>query len=351
MRQTSALRGSKIRFFGFLLLGVISFFPVCALAQGTPGTVFVDGDYSYTVNEDGYTVTLTACPEIRADMTIPHVATDTKRTRYRVTNIADDVFQGNQTLESIEIGTNVQELGATFKGCSNLTTVTDLQYGLSIKSMGEAFSQTAITRMDIPAECTTLQGTFKDCKALTEVYWYDSYGEYYMDKKTIGDYTFDGCEALTDFRLPSDVATIGKYAFRNCGITKMSFSVNVDKVDDYAFYDCSSLEKVIIYSSYPFTLGEHVFDGAAEKLSIEFLPYPTDPEKVVERYKKKPNWAVYADKFSYKSTSGIESIMADETGWSNYIYSLEGKLVSTDGDILHLPKGVYVKAGKKVIVP
>lgn len=35
---------------------------------------------------------------------------------------------------------------------------------------------------------------------------------------------------------------------------------------------------------------------------------------------------------------------------SNKIYALDGKLVSSDGNATRLPKGIYVKGGKKIIV-
>ena len=82
----------------------------------------------------------------------------------------------------------------------------------------------------------------------------DQYYDYGL--KEIGDYTFDGCESLVDFRLPSDVRTIGKYAFRNCAITEVGFAVWVESVDDYAFYNCTSL--VYIHKKY-ITVFQNIF--------------------------------------------------------------------------------------------
>ena len=64
-------------------------------------------------------------------------------------------------------------------------------------------------------------------------------------------------------------------------------------------------------------------------------------EKDGDKYKVKDVTSSYA--------TGINTVI-HETIKSKNIYSLDGRLVRTDGDIYQLPKGIYIMNGKKIIV-
>lgn len=53
-----------------------------------------------------------------------------------------------------------------------------------------------------------------------------------------------------------------------------------------------------------------------------------------------------------EDTNGIKVVCGEQSNSnsSNKIYALDGKLVSSDGNATRLPKGIYVKGGKKIIV-
>lgn len=51
-----------------------------------------------------------------------------------------------------------------------------------------------------------------------------------------------------------------------------------------------------------------------------------------------------------EDTNGIKVVCGEQSNSSNKIYVLDGKLVSSDGNATRLPKGIYVKGGKKIIV-
>lgn len=53
-----------------------------------------------------------------------------------------------------------------------------------------------------------------------------------------------------------------------------------------------------------------------------------------------------------EDTNGIKVVCGEQSNSnsSHKIYTLDGKLVSSDGNATRLPKGIYVKGGKKIIV-
>ena len=60
------------------------------------------------------------------------------------------------------------------------------------------------------------------------------------------------------------------------------------------------------------------------------------------------------DKYKVKDVTsnyvtGINTVLQEATDNGN-VYSLDGRLVRTDGDIRQLPKGIYIINGKKWIV-
>lgn len=56
---------------------------------------------------------------------------------------------------------------------------------------------------------------------------------------TIGSYAFSGCGNLTSVTISEGVASIGKEAFRGCGITSIAIPKSVMSIGDYAFSGCS----------------------------------------------------------------------------------------------------------------
>ena len=119
-------------------------------------------------------------------VTIPSTISVNGR-KLKVTSIADSAFKGNQTLKSVEIGSNVKTIGNNaFSGCEKLRKVSGME---------------AVT--------------------------------------TIGDGAFQNCTALKSITLPSKVSEIGLDAFRGCSalnkITIQTTKLTADTVGDSAF--------------------------------------------------------------------------------------------------------------------
>ncbi len=78
------------------------------------------GDYTYSVNEDGITATITGYTGAGGDITIPDTVTDGTNT-YAVTAIGDSAFANNTLIATVMIPGSVASIGANaFSGCMQL---------------------------------------------------------------------------------------------------------------------------------------------------------------------------------------------------------------------------------------
>ena len=68
--------------------------------------------------------------------------------------------------------------------------------------------------------------------------------------KTVGQYAFTGCTALSDLQIGSNVNAINIYAFSNCAaLTKVVIPSNVATLGNYVFKDCTQPKEVIMDDS------------------------------------------------------------------------------------------------------
>ena len=79
----------------------------------------------YTINKGSKkTLTLKGFKKSKAKLSIP-ATVKIKKTKYKVTEIADKAFKGNKKLKQVTIGKNISVIGKeAFSGCSKLQSVT-----------------------------------------------------------------------------------------------------------------------------------------------------------------------------------------------------------------------------------
>ena len=247
-------------------------------------------------------------------------------------------FSDCTSLTSIEIPASVEiiEDGA-FQDCTALTTVT-FEEGSQLKTIGySAFSRSGLQSIEIPASVKTIgRAAFKRCTALTTVTFEKgsqlktieggrstasyNYSGVFSDctsltsieipasVKTIEVAAFQGCTALTTvtFEKGSQLKTIGGesfsfdsyyygafYSLPNLKTVDMSACTQVEKIEECAFRNCSSLQLFKIGTITPPKVGT---DNGAETFyflsSFSILKVPAES---VEAYKQASGWNLFSN--------------------------------------------------------
>ena len=187
-------------------------------AVGPRETITPEENLTYTVNDDGQTVTLTNGSSATGSITIP-AAVEQDGINYPVTSIGDNAFAYCWQLVSVTFSGNIDSIGdCAFENCGALESVT--------------FSG----KVD-----------------------------------SIGDFAFENCGALESVTFSGDVGSIGYGAFRNCGaLESVTFSGKVGSIGDTAFGFCDALENVT-FSGNVDSIGDNAFEGC-DALKTIYVP-------------------------------------------------------------------------------
>lgn len=108
--------------------------------------------------------------------------------------------------------------------------------------------------------------SFSGCNRLTNVIFYDC--------KEIGDYTFLGCSAMQQIKIPEGITRIGGYAFYQCYSLKSIIIPNgVETIEDFAFGMCKNLSKISLPPSLKI-INSHAFQSCAlDSVNLPGLTY------------------------------------------------------------------------------
>ncbi len=175
-------------------------------------------------------------------------------------------FYGCESLEVIALPANVKTIsGDAFRGCINLTTVS-IPSDSHLETIYGSFYQ---SNSEYGAH-----GAFYGCSSLASIWLPPTL-------KTIGDYAFKDCSALTSINLPEGsnvpgiylpegLRDLSSYAFSNCtSITKVIIPGSVATIGEDAFHGCTSLSEVILNEGLE-TIGRRAFFGCGGLHQIVF---------------------------------------------------------------------------------
>ena len=213
-----------------------------ALAAGEPIT---EENLTYTVNDDGQTVTLTNGSSATGSITIP-AAVEQDGISYPVTSVGDIAFENCGALESVTFSGDVGSIGNTaFENCWQLVSVT-FSGDVGGIGLGAFVNCTALKNVTFSGDVGNIgYGAFGNCDALENV-------TFSGNVSNIGRYAFWYCTALENVTFSGNVGSIGDYAFQFCGaLTTLTFSGDVDSIGGNAFENCDALTMIYVPASMP----------------------------------------------------------------------------------------------------
>ena len=239
----------------------------------TSAFAFKDGSYTFSVNSDGESVTITGHDDKNAtSIWIPSTAYDAdKEKSYDVTAIGSNVFRNYLDLTSITFLASIEYIGQNaFSGCLQLE---EFYVPSSVKTLATGVFQGCRSLHSVTLNAGLINlgeisypytGVFEDCSSLKEV-------KLPGTVKTVGNNTFSNCVALESVDLNYGLLTIGSNAFNNCSsLTKIVIPNTVQEIGNALFQGCNILEDATIGSKVQ-SMGSGIFSNcnSLNKVTIE----------------------------------------------------------------------------------
>ncbi|MBO5896732.1 MAG: leucine-rich repeat domain-containing protein [Clostridia bacterium] len=135
-----------------------------------------------------------------------------------VSIIEDYAFLGCESIETLELGYDVEEIGLyAFQNCVNLKSV----------KVNDAMGLVSA-------------GAFKGCSSLESIDFSES------TLAMVGYEAFADCTSLKEIKLAETLSEVADYAFANTQISTIDFGKNVNTVGSHSFLNASKLESITV---------------------------------------------------------------------------------------------------------
>jgi len=173
-----------------------------------------------------------------------------------VTEIANNVFMGCNSLTEVKIPSSVTNIGTkAFFCCYALEAIT-------IPFVGNAFSNPSITHFGYLFGAPNYDGQNdyipKSLKTVT------------ITGGSIDDYAFYTCRELTDVIILDGITSIGQGAFGSCdNLINATIAASVTNIGSYAFSGCSNLSEVT-FGGQTTISSTYAFDGNNRVFNVEY---------------------------------------------------------------------------------
>ena len=273
-RRGFIMRTKRLRLLSAILAlaMMLTLMPTAAFAATSPATT-TEGNWTYYVNEDGKTVTITKYNGNEIDVIVPaELGGKTVTALADATSSSGGVFY-EKYLTGVVIPNSLKRIGDySFYHTRNLTTI---KYGdktnnsimptnSQLESIGKyAFSLSMdFNSIELPDTLTEIgEGAFYNCQKIESFKFPNSV-------KKIENKTFAYCENLVMFDVPSQVVEIGEQAFAYCkDLMEVTGMENVKVIGQEAFSN-SGLETFVFPELTSRSVPERAFLSCPKLVSV-----------------------------------------------------------------------------------
>ena len=246
----------------------------------------VQAQFTYTINSDGDTITITGYGGSASALTIP-----ASYDGMAVTGIGTHAFETNFSLTSLTIEEGVNSIADyVFFDCANLASVT-LPNSLTTIGPTAFFDCKSLAGVAVPNGVTNIansafgfclnlatvtigtgvtaigEAAFEGCSSLTTITVdsnnpaYSSSGGVLFNKNQTSLIAYPAGNAATSYTVPNGVATIGDFAFAILGsLANVTIPASVANLGSNAFYLSPGLTAAYFEGDAP-NIGTYVFGG------------------------------------------------------------------------------------------
>lgn len=179
-----------------------------------------------------------------------------------VKSIGKEAFRKCEMLTSVEIPASVLTVGeSAFRACSSLANFKIADGDTTIEFKRDALVDTPVNNL-YAGRNWTYEGTTNSNGWLTsQVTLFPNVSSVTIGNHvtSIGECAFYNCKSLDEVIIPSSVRSIGNRTFDSCELLKkISIENGVTSIGSYAFNNCKSLEEIILPSSV-LSIGDYAF--------------------------------------------------------------------------------------------
>ena len=218
-----------------------------------------------------------------------------------VTSIGEAAFYDCRSLTSVTIPDSVTSIGhVAFYRCLHLAEfngkfASEDKRCLIVDGELKFFAFAGVTEYTTPTNVTSIGCyAFAHSNNLTSITVSNGVNE-------ICTWAFWGCGNLTNINLPNSLTKIGGAVFQDCSsLVSITIPSSLTKIEDSVFKNCTSLQSVYCQPTVPPTASTTMFENNAADRKIYV------PASSVEAYKSAQYWSDYADAIVAEgATSGV----------------------------------------------